>query len=213
MRLSHSVTRTGLIIGGLLLLGFLAPSEATAASDCPCVNTSAGVCVPDPACEARQRELRDRLMREHWTPAAPGSDTTARPPTTIAPAPHTTMEYHVPAPATLAPPPRVGTTAPPPLAPRPPNTTSAVLPAGPNSLPGSAPPASTPTAAAHHRESASGRPPILDTGYSRLSDLGKEVPGYGLYSYAILPSDTKPGEIFLTECFTDIPTIGSFVSQ
>jgi hypothetical protein len=61
--------------------------------------------------------------------------------------------------------------------------------------------------------SGSDRPQILDTGYSRLSDLGKEVPGYGLYSYAILPSDTKRGEIFLTELFKDIPSIGSFDAQ
>jgi hypothetical protein len=213
MRLSHSVKSTALLISALVVLDLLAPGEATAASDCPCVNNGAGVCVPDPACEARQRELRDRLMRGRETPATPRSDTTmARPPTTIAPAPHTTMENHAPAPATLAP--RAGTTAPPPatLAPRPPNTTSAVVPAGPDSVPSPPQPGSTPTVH-HHRASASGRPQILDTGYSRLSDLGKEVPGYGLYSYAILPSDTKRGGIFLTELFKDIPSIGSFDAQ
>jgi hypothetical protein len=213
MRLSHSVKSTGLIISGLLVLGLLAPSEATAAGDCPCINAGAGVCVPDPACEARQRELRDRLLREHATPPAPRSDTTmARPPTTIAPAPHTTMEYHAPAPTTLAPPPRVGTTAPPPATLAPQSTTSAVLPARPTLVP-SAPPRASATAAARNGTFGSGRPQIVDTRYGLLSELGKEAAGYGLYSYAILPSETKRGEIFLTKLFEEVASIGTYDSD
>jgi hypothetical protein len=52
------------------------------------------------------------------------------------------------------------------------------------------------------------RPRILETGYGILSELGKEDSGYGLYSYAILPSDAPRSEIFLTELFKEIPSIG-----
>jgi hypothetical protein len=43
-----------------------------------------------------------------------------------------------------------------------------------------------------------------------LSELGKEARGYGLYSYAILPSETKRGEIFLAELFKQVPSTSKF---
>jgi hypothetical protein len=54
---------------------------------------------------------------------------------------------------------------------------------------------------------------ILETGYSQLSQLGKEEPGYGLYSYAILPSDSRRGARFLAEVFKEIPSIGDIPTK
>jgi hypothetical protein len=53
------------------------------------------------------------------------------------------------------------------------------------------------------------RPRILETGYSHLAELGKEAAGYGLYSYAILPSDSNRAALFLGEVFKEIPSIGN----
>jgi hypothetical protein len=249
MRLGHSVKPAGLLISGLLALGLLSPTEAAAASDCPCFNVGGGVCVPDPACEARERQLRDRWMRDRWmrqreTRVDPGNvdpgnnATMARPPTTIVPLPRSghTMEYHAPEPPTLAPAPRSGTTmdyrapppatlapaprngtttdhrAPPPTtsAPRPPNASSAATHAPPSTPP---PTASTPTAGSGNRVSSGGRLRILETGYSHLSELGREERGYGLYSYAILPSGSKRAETFLTELFKEVPSIGQTAAR
>jgi hypothetical protein len=46
------------------------------------------------------------------------------------------------------------------------------------------------------------------TGFSHLTELGKEVDGYGLYSYVILPSDDTRAALFLGEVFKEIPSIG-----
>lgn len=54
---------------------------------------------------------------------------------------------------------------------------------------------------------------ILETGFSTLSQLGKEEPGYGLYSYAILPSDSRRGSLFLAEVFKEIPSIGDIPTK
>jgi hypothetical protein len=54
---------------------------------------------------------------------------------------------------------------------------------------------------------------ILETGYSQLAQLGKEVPGYGLYSYAILPSDSRRGALFLAEVFKEIPSISDIPTR
>jgi hypothetical protein len=48
---------------------------------------------------------------------------------------------------------------------------------------------------------------ILETGYSQLPELGKEEDGYGLYSYAVLTSNSDRSAAFLTEVFTTIPSI------
>ena len=57
------------------------------------------------------------------------------------------------------------------------------------------------------------RPRILETGYSHLAELGKEADGYGLYSYAILPSDSNRAARFLGEVFREIPSIGNTSAQ
>lgn len=54
---------------------------------------------------------------------------------------------------------------------------------------------------------------ILETGYSQLPQLGKEVPGYGLYSYAILPADSRRGALFLTEVFKEVPSISDIPTK
>jgi hypothetical protein len=53
------------------------------------------------------------------------------------------------------------------------------------------------------------RPRILDTGYGHLAGLGGEAGGYGLYSYAILPSDSERAAAFLSQVFKEIPSIGN----
>ena len=219
MRLNHSVKSSGLVIAGLLVLGFVARIEAAAGSDCPCISTGAGVCVPDPACEARDRQMRDRLMHdlhERERRIAPRSDATMdyRPPTTAAPVPRsgTTMDYHSRPPTTLAPapppslsPPTVGARTPPSISTAAPMPRPADVPARARTQP---PAADTGKATAQSDwVSNGGRLRILETGYSLLTELGKEDEGYGLYSYAILASGTRRAEIFLTELFKEIPSI------
>jgi hypothetical protein len=48
---------------------------------------------------------------------------------------------------------------------------------------------------------------ILETGYSQLQDLGKEEAGYGLYSYAVLTSDSPRSAALLGEIFKAIPPV------
>jgi hypothetical protein len=48
---------------------------------------------------------------------------------------------------------------------------------------------------------------ILETGYSQLPELGKEEAGYGLYSYAVLSSNSDRSAAFLAEVFKSIPAI------
>jgi hypothetical protein len=75
------------------------------------------------------------------------------------------------------------------------------------------PTVSTPTAGAGNEMSGGGRLRILETGYSHLSELGREERGYGLYSYAILPSGSKRAEIFLAELFKEVPSIGQTAAR
>jgi hypothetical protein len=46
---------------------------------------------------------------------------------------------------------------------------------------------------------------IVDTGYSLLTKLGSEEPGYGLYSYAIITSKTPLTIAFMKEVFENVP--------
>jgi len=193
MRLNHSLIPAALVISGLLLLGLAARTGAAAASDCPCIRTGAGVCVPDAACEARQRQMRDRLqpgLRERETHTAPRGGAA--------------MDYRLPtvAPAPSAIPPPGEARAPPIVVPsiRPAEAPSrAQNPGTPTAQPGWA--------------SNGGRLRILETGYGYLPELGKEDGGYGLYSYAILPSDSKRAAIFLGGLFKEIPSIGQTSAQ
>ena len=54
---------------------------------------------------------------------------------------------------------------------------------------------------------------ILDTGYSPLAEPGQEVDGYGLYSYAILPTRSTRGEAFLREVFRQIRGVEEIRAQ
>jgi hypothetical protein len=46
---------------------------------------------------------------------------------------------------------------------------------------------------------------ILDTGYDRLLELGGEKPGYGLYSYVLIPTVSKPSVALIKEIFSVFP--------
>jgi hypothetical protein len=244
MRLKHPTIPIGLLIAGVLVLGLAGRIEgAAAASDCPCIRGRAGACVPDLVCEARERQMRDRLMHnlgEHQVRTAPQSGTAmdhrrerARPSTTAAPAPTTApvpttaaptppaaapvrrnspaMDYREPMAAPVvtrpAPPPTGGGATPP--------TDAPVLP-GDFTTRGRSlrPAADTATVSARPGStSGAGRLRILETGYSHLSELGKEEEGYGLYSYAILPSESRRAAIFLSQLFREIPSIGETGAQ
>ncbi len=232
MRLSHPAIPIGSVVAAALVLGLAVRTDMALASDCPCIKNSAGRCVPDLACEARERQMRDRLMqglREHrieaaphsgtmtgyghpWgrpaTTAAPAARPTIAPAPTAAPVPHnsTAMEYRAPTSASALPPP---------IAPR-----AGADDARPTAEP-SIRPEITPRARISHPTAGSdtaaaqpglapggGRPRILETGYSHLSELGKEEGGYGLYSYAILPSESHRAAIFLSRLFREIPSVG-----
>jgi hypothetical protein len=236
MRLNHPTIPIGLLFAGVLVLGLAGRIEsAAAASGCPCIKGSAGTCVPDLACEARERQRRDRLMyglqvrpapysyRREWarpsttapaptvdrapTPAAP-----SRP--TVAPVPrnNTAMDYRQPTAAPVVPRP-----APPPTGGRaPPPTAAPALPADIATRTRIQHPASDTAAAASAPpgpRSSGGRLRILETGYSHLSELGKEDDGYGLYSYAILPSESRRAAVFLSQLFKEIPSIGDTSAQ
>jgi hypothetical protein len=170
-----------LVIGLHMLLA--TATEAVAANECPCIQIG-GACVRDEACEARQRQRWRRAYQrppvavDPGAPPRPGSG-----PNTRARPTGSDQGFAAPRP----PPP------PPPAAPRP------ASPPGSIAAPG-APGASRPVARA--------RPRILETGYSHLAELGKEVDGYGLYSYVILPSDDNRAALFLGEVFKEIPSIG-----
>jgi hypothetical protein len=107
----------------------------------------------------------------------------------------------------LAPPPTVGGAAPPTAAP--------ARPGGSAARARIQRPASDTTAAPAQPGPASsgGRLRILETGYSHLSELGQEDDGYGLYSYAILPSESRRAATFLSQLFKEIPSIGDTSAQ
>ncbi|RJF74353.1 hypothetical protein [Rhodopseudomonas palustris] len=54
---------------------------------------------------------------------------------------------------------------------------------------------------------------ILDTGWSRLLEVGRETPGYGLYSYVLLPAHSPRAETFLARLFTEVPGIETLPAQ
>jgi hypothetical protein len=61
-----------------------------------------------------------------------------------------------------------------------------------------------------------GTPPsykIMETGYSLLADFGGEVPGYGLYSYAIAVNDSDRSARFLSAVFNAIPAVEDTPAQ
>lgn len=61
-----------------------------------------------------------------------------------------------------------------------------------------------------------GAPPsykIMETGYSLLADFGGEVPGYGLYSYAIAINDSDQSARFLSAVFNAIPAVEDTPAQ
>jgi hypothetical protein len=192
MRRNRSSRPAGLVIIAWFALAFVARLDAADASDCPCINGGAGVCVRDPVCEAREREARDRLMHPDVSRIGPHNDapTLARP--SVPPVPQAPTETaHAPSfPAPAPMPPIAG------------------HPVGAPARAQAAEPAKGRPDVLSDAISIGGRPRILETGYGVLSELGKEDSGYGLYSYAILPSDTPRSEIFLTELFKEIPSLG-----
>ena len=80
---------------------------------------------------------------------------------------------------------------------RPPQPT--VAPSAPSRIPASA--------------TAAPRPRILDTGYGQLTEIGGEVPDFGLSSYVILPRPSERATRLLTEIFTDVPAISDFAAN
>jgi hypothetical protein len=236
MRLNHPTISIGLLFAGVLVLGLAGRIErAAAASACPCINGGAGTCVRDLACEARERLRRERLhdLRQQQARPVPHSyrrewarPSTTAPAPTVAPAPtaapsrptaapvprnSTALDYRRPTAAPvvprLAPPPTVGGAAPPTAAP--------ARPGGSAARARIQRPASDTTAAPAQPGPASsgGRLRILETGYSHLSELGQEDDGYGLYSYAILPSESRRAATFLSQLFKEIPSIGDTSAQ
>jgi hypothetical protein len=55
-------------------------------------------------------------------------------------------------------------------------------------------------------------PKILETGYEVLPTAEAEKPGYGLYSYAILTSQSERSSAFLEQVFTNIRSIGGIAA-
>jgi hypothetical protein len=50
-------------------------------------------------------------------------------------------------------------------------------------------------------------PRILETGYARLSKVGEEKPGYGLYSYVLITSYSDKSVALLNEIFKVVPNV------
>ena len=188
MRPNRSSRPAGLVIIGWFALAFVARIDTADASDCPCINGGAGVCIRDPACEARER---DRLMHQDVSRMGHSDvPTVARPSTP--PVPQAPMETaHSPSSSTPTPMSRQRVTR------------SALAPVPEPRLQQTTQAASFPMRCRSAAGPESSKPAM-----TCLSELGKEDSGYGLYSYAILPSDTTRSEIFLTELFKEIPSLG-----
>jgi hypothetical protein len=56
-------------------------------------------------------------------------------------------------------------------------------------------------------------PKILETGYFLLDDIGREEPGYGLYSYALVVNHSDRSAKFLSEVFSAIPPVEGLATQ
>jgi hypothetical protein len=54
---------------------------------------------------------------------------------------------------------------------------------------------------------------IADTGYGQLTELGGEVPGFGLYSYVILPLPSSRATRMLTEIFRDVAPVNELPAE
>jgi hypothetical protein len=193
----------GLLVVGLNILTAATSTEAVAANECPCIK-SGNSCVPDLACEALlAKDKRGNIAAPRLPPAQPRGEFRARP---LPPA----------APPVAAAPPPLTSPAPPLQGTAPARNGSAPVvrsaPAASDARPPAAAngrsPASVPTSSERAAPATAPRLRILETGYSHLSEFGKETPGYGLYSYAILPSGSDRTARFLTEVFREIPAIG-----
>ena len=239
MPLFHPAIVTSLLVLGLPLLGVVA-SQAIAANECPCIATG-NSCVRDLACEERrgaEGQARERAREEaepYRQRGRGGLDFDGRV-KSLNPTITTPSATPIPSPASRPVQPNLDVRARTP-APRGADQPLA-LPGSPQSGKGQArngspSPAGTAPAASDDRPpaAADGRSPasvpkgseraapasprlrILETGYSHLSEFGKEAPGYGLYSYAILPSDSERAARFLAEVFREIPAIGDTSAQ
>jgi hypothetical protein len=232
MRQLRLAIATGLLVIGLDVLVVAAVTEAAAASDCPCIQTG-NSCVPDPACEAllraqqaaqraqdearRAQEAAQRAQeaaQRAQEAAQRAQDERSRDDERKSPEQRSRQSLDSPAtggsPPPAARPASPPATSPPPSARAPPRNGSAPLARSrpPASANGHPPAAAAPAAPAAPGPQKSAKLRILETGYSHLIELGKEVDGYGLYSYAILPSDSDRAALFLGEVFKEIPSIG-----
>jgi hypothetical protein len=180
MPLLRSAIATGLLVIGLHILPVATVTEAVAANECPCIRIGSA-CVRDEACEARKRPRWRRAYQRPTVSADPGL-----PPSPSGDQASKGIKRAAPASNPAAPPQIV-------VGPARNTTTPAPPPVVGSPRPG-------PTARA--------RPRILETGYSHLAELGKEVDGYGLYSYVILPSGSDRAALLLSEVFKEIPSIG-----
>ncbi len=135
-----------------------------------------------------------------WGSGPPPVTTTAPPPAAPLQPPPVTSMTPPPAPqyAAPAPPAPVGQPAPPPAP-----VTAAPAPSSRAARGGGQ--RVRPPAAADGRSGAPIR--ILDTGYAVLPRSGGEAPGYGLYSYAILPLQSPRSGRFLAEMFRSTPAV------
>ena len=199
MPLLRSAIAAGLLVIGVHVLAAAAATEAAAAIDCPCIRTGSA-CVPDTACEARKRAERarfERWRRQYQRPPASVRADPARLPQPSIRLPPSSGSYG----GRLRAAPRPTAAPAPTAAPRPSAAPAPTAAPGPTAAPAPGSQRPGPTTRA--------RPRILETGYSHLAELGKEAGGYGLYSYAILPSDSNRAALFLGEVFKEIPSIGN----
>lgn len=199
MRLLRMLIATGLLVGGLELL--IVRTEAVAANPCPCKQVG-NSCIRDRLCEQQLYRSGTATYKErtYKNRGAIGSSP-ARSENPATRTGYRRLEVRPP-PADALRRPSAGPVNPAPQDVPAPNVGSRPPPAANGRSPASVPTGSeraAPTIA---------RPRILETGYSHLTEFGKETPGYGLYSYAILPSGSDRATRFLAEVFREIPAIG-----
>jgi hypothetical protein len=203
MRRLRSVIVAGLVIAGFHIPIVFTGIGAEAASDCPCKKIGPDVCIPDMACEERElqlREIYESTRRQRYEEYGYRREGNILPPGSAQGGPYRAQP--LPAPAAEAPPPAAGA---PPSAPVAGGAPAPAPPPRPFNIPAKAqarPPAGLTTTPLTTRLR------ILETGYSHLKELGAEASGYGLYSYAILPTNSARAASFLAEVFRDIPAIG-----
>jgi hypothetical protein len=198
MHLQRSMAIAGIATAGFCLTVLLASIEPAISAECPCKKIASGACIPDPACDTGKKTNKGFAPPPNRRPAFQGrgggfsgygSGATTRSHSYSAPRPGSAPT--VTAPARSSPPP---------------SADIELAPARGRAAPTSAPIGGAPVG-------GGGRLRILETGYSQLSEFGKEEDGYGLYSYAILPSDSTRAALFLGEVFKQIPSIGNTAAQ